>query len=73
MLAEPVVGYSITYPVGVVGMILTIALMQRIWKIDYAAEAAKMLCATGRDQRADPQPHRARHPSGVIRRNDPRD
>jgi putative transport protein len=23
MLAEPVVGYSITYPVGVVGMILT--------------------------------------------------
>lgn len=39
MLAEPVVGYSITYPVGVVGMLLTIALMQRIWKTDYAAEA----------------------------------
>jgi len=38
VLAEPVVGYSITYPVGVVGMILTIALMQRIWKTDYAAE-----------------------------------
>jgi len=37
MLAEPVVGYSVTYPVGVVGMILAIALMQRIWKTDYVA------------------------------------
>jgi putative transport protein len=39
LLAEPVVGYSITYPVGVVGMILAIYAMQKLWKIDYAAEA----------------------------------
>lgn len=39
MLAEPVVGYSITYPMGVVGMILAIYLAQKLWKVDYAAEA----------------------------------
>lgn len=39
MLAEPVVGYSITYPMGVVAVILAIALAQRLWRVDYAAEA----------------------------------
>jgi putative transport protein len=39
LLAEPVVGYSITYPVGVVGTLLAIAVLQRVWKVDYAAEA----------------------------------
>jgi putative transport protein len=39
LLAEPVVGYSITYPMGVIGVILAINLLQRFWKIDYAAEA----------------------------------
>lgn len=39
LLAEPVVGYSITYPMGVIGMVLAISVMQRVWKIDYAAEA----------------------------------
>jgi putative transport protein len=42
ILAEPVVGYSIAYPTGVVGMILAIALMQRLWKVDYAAEARNL-------------------------------
>ena len=39
MLAEPVVGYSIAYPVGVIGMVLAVALAQRVWRVDYAAEA----------------------------------
>lgn len=39
MLAEPIVAYSITYPMGVVGMILAISLTQRIWKVDYTKEA----------------------------------
>ncbi|HZY43300.1 MAG TPA: transporter, partial [Anaerolineae bacterium] len=39
LLAEPVVAYSVSYPIGVVGMILAMAVVQRIWKIDYAAEA----------------------------------
>jgi putative transport protein len=39
LLAEPVVGYSITYPMGVVGVMLAIFAVQRLWKVDYAAEA----------------------------------
>lgn len=39
VLAEPVVGYSVTYPMGVLGMILAIYVLQRVWKVDYAAEA----------------------------------
>jgi putative transport protein len=42
LLAEPVVGYSITYPMGVIGMILAINLLQRLWKIDYGAEAKQL-------------------------------
>ncbi|MBI4665541.1 MAG: transporter [Nitrospinae bacterium] len=41
-LSEPVIAYSITYPMGVVGILLAITLAQRIWKVDYEAEAAKM-------------------------------
>ncbi len=40
MLTEPVVGYSIAYPMGVVGMILVILILQRLWNIDYVAEAS---------------------------------
>ncbi|MFN8457262.1 MAG: aspartate:alanine exchanger family transporter [Anaerolineae bacterium] len=49
MLNEPVIGYSIAYPVGVVGVILAIFVMQRWWKIDYAREAQNLpdLAATG--------------------------
>jgi putative transport protein len=39
MLTEPVVGYSVAYPMGVIGMILAVLLLQTIWKIDYVAEA----------------------------------
>lgn len=36
----PVVGYSIAYPVGVVGVIAALFLAQRVWKVDYAQEIA---------------------------------
>lgn len=39
MLTEPVVGYSVAYPMGVIGMILAVLLLQTVWKIDYVAEA----------------------------------
>lgn len=42
MLSEPVVAYSITYPVGVIGMVLSISLVQRIWQVDYGKEAKKL-------------------------------
>ncbi|TLN05914.1 transporter, partial [bacterium] len=39
MSAEPVIAYSLTYPIGVLGMLLVIYLLQRVWKVDYHAEA----------------------------------
>lgn len=39
ILAEPVLGYSIAYPLGVIGMILAIALLPRTWKVNYPREA----------------------------------
>jgi putative transport protein len=42
LLAEPVVGFSVTYPIGVIGVVLAISVVQRFWKIDYAAEAASL-------------------------------
>ncbi len=33
-LAAPVVGYSVTYPVGVIGMLLAIYLLKRVWHIE---------------------------------------
>ena len=38
LLDAPVVGYSIAYPVGVVGVIAALLFAQRFWKVDYAKE-----------------------------------
>ncbi|MBC8076268.1 MAG: transporter [Chloroflexales bacterium] len=40
-LAAPVVAFSITYPMGVVGMLLAITVVRYVWKIDYAREAER--------------------------------
>lgn len=50
-LTDPVVGFSIAYPVSVLVMILTIYAVQRLWRIDYQAEAA---CLRGMVGIADP-------------------
>ncbi len=42
LLAEPVIGYSIAYPIGVLGMILAILICRRLWHIDYQAESEKL-------------------------------
>lgn len=42
LAAEPVVGYSVTYPMGVLGGIIAIAVMQRIFRINYQEDAARM-------------------------------
>lgn len=44
-LAEPVVGYSIAYPMGVMGVVLAISLVQKLWRIDYAEEAKRFKIA----------------------------
>jgi putative transport protein len=47
LLAEPVVGYSVTYPMGVVGLLIAIGVLQRVWKIDYRAEEQRQRDLTG--------------------------
>lgn len=42
LLAEPVAGYSIAYPMGVMGGVLAISLVQKLWKVKYAAEARSL-------------------------------
>lgn len=38
LITEPVIGYSISYPFGVVGVILTIYLFKKLFKINYEKE-----------------------------------
>ncbi len=40
--ADPTVGYSVAYPIGVLGVIVVAYVLQRVWKIDYHAEAQKL-------------------------------
>lgn len=42
LLADPVVGYSVTYPMGVLGLIFAVAILQRLWRVDYAEEARNL-------------------------------
>lgn len=39
LLDGPIVGYSIAYPMGVLGVITAIAVAQRLWHVDYRREA----------------------------------
>ena len=38
-VARVVIGYSLSYPIGVVGRMVSLALAQRFWRVDFAAEA----------------------------------
>ncbi len=42
LLNEPVVGYSVAYPMGVLGPILAITAMRAIYRIDYLKEAERL-------------------------------
>jgi putative transport protein len=46
LLADPVVGYSATYPIGVIGAMLAMVVARRLWRVDYATEV-KQLRAQG--------------------------
>ncbi|MCK7636598.1 aspartate:alanine exchanger family transporter [Corynebacterium pygosceleis] len=37
----PVVAYSLAYPIGVLGVILSVAILGKVWKVDHDAEARK--------------------------------
>ena len=47
LLDQPVVGYSITYPIGVIGMIVVLQVTQRVWRVDYQQEGATERDAPG--------------------------
>lgn len=42
MANEPVIGYSVAYPVGVLGVILLILLMRRVFRVDYQADVQRL-------------------------------
>ena len=42
LATEPVIGYSVAYPMGVIAMLFAVYVMQRIWRIDYPAEARSL-------------------------------
>lgn len=42
MSDNAVVGYSISYPMGVLGLMIAVALMRRLLRVDYAAEASAL-------------------------------
>jgi putative transport protein len=67
MLAEPVVGYSVAYPVGVIGMILAIGLLQRFMKVDYAGEAARLRDLGATNRRIANRTIRVTRPDGCNR------
>lgn len=39
---EPVIGYSVAYPMGVIAHLIAIYVMQRVFRIDYKAEAKSL-------------------------------
>ena len=39
---EPVVGYSVSYPMGVIGPMLAISVMRALWKINYQEDAERV-------------------------------
>jgi putative transport protein len=39
LLTDPVIGYSVAYPMGVIGLLIAVYVMQRVFRIDYRAEA----------------------------------
>jgi putative transport protein len=42
LLGEAVVGYSVAYPIGVIGPMLAMLIWQRLWRVDYGSEAEEL-------------------------------
>jgi putative transport protein len=42
LLSAPVVGYSAAYPIGVLGPMLVMLILRRLWRVDYAREAEQL-------------------------------
>ena len=64
-LAEPVVGYSVTYPIGVLGFIVAMFVAQRAWKIDYRHEARRVRDIAESPQQLENRTIRVTHPAAT--------
>lgn len=42
LVDDPVIGYSIAYPMGVVGVLLVITVLLRYWKVDFSQDAQRV-------------------------------
>lgn len=42
LLSEPVLGYSLTYPIGVLGIMITMHLLAKLWRVDFAEESKRL-------------------------------
>ncbi len=65
LLAEPVVGFSIAYPFGVIGVVVAISMLQRIWKTDYEKEAKALHFFGGTHERLNVRSVEITHPFAV--------
>lgn len=45
VLAEPVLGYSVVYPMGFIGVILVMIFFTRVWRVNYAQDALRVRAA----------------------------
>lgn len=62
LLAEPVVGFSIAYPFGVIGVVLAISVAQRVWRTDYQQEAKALHFFGGTHERLHVRSVEITHP-----------
>ncbi|MBE0568848.1 MAG: transporter, partial [Deltaproteobacteria bacterium] len=65
LLAEPVVGFSIAYPFGVIGVVFAISIAQKAWKTDYAKEAKSLHFFGGTNERLHVRSVEITHPFAV--------
>ncbi|MDL1897042.1 transporter [Anaerolineae bacterium CFX7] len=42
VLAEPVLGYSLTYPMGILGALVVMVFFTRVWRVNYVADAQRV-------------------------------
>ncbi len=62
MSQQAVVGYSLAYPLGVLGVMLGLFLLQRLYKIDYAAESLRLQKAYPMGEKLLSRTFRVEHP-----------
>lgn len=64
-LTDPVVGYSLGYPVSVLGMMLMISLARQLWRVDYAAEAGRIREKSATGERLESRSIRITRPEAI--------